>query len=133
MATHTPATPVWFKLAAFASAAVLVCLLVDRFGDPAGTTRTVLQAVALGGAAIAAGTFYQHWSTVPVRLVPHHVMAGLGLLGGALVASSAVSADAGVFGNAITASRGAAALLVATAAASSTLPQRSAPRPKDRR
>lgn len=99
----------------------VVVFAVDLLSDIDGGTRAGLRVVVIVAAIVVAGTFYQRWSIVPTRAVPHHVMAALGLIGGALVASSAFSTGAGVYGNQITAALGLAALCVAVLAALATL------------
>lgn len=104
--------------------AVVVALTVfvaDLLFDIDGGMRGGLRIVVIVAAIAVAGTFYQRWSTVPARAVPHHAMAALGLIGGALVASSAFSVEPGVYGNQITALLGLSALVLAVIAARATL------------
>lgn len=94
---------------------------IDLLISVEGGLRGGLRAVVVVAAVVVAGTFYQRWSIVPTRATPHHAMAGLGLVGGALVASSAFGTGAGVFGNEVTGALGLAALWVAVIAARTTL------------
>ncbi|MGB9011333.1 MAG: hypothetical protein WCB95_00490, partial [Aeromicrobium sp.] len=89
--------------------------------DVDGPARGMLRGAVVVAAAVAAGIFFQQWSTTTKRSIPHHAMAALAMLGGALVASSAFSTGAGVLGNTVTASLGLAALWISLLAARATL------------
>lgn len=104
-----------------ATCLVAVVFAVDLTTDLDGSARGLLRGLVVAAGAVVAGVFYQRWSTLPERTVPHHAMAALAMLGGALVASSAFSTGAGVFGNSVTASLGLAALWISLLAARATL------------
>lgn len=112
--------PSWVHVPFVAVAVTAVIFVVDLLVSVDGTPRAGLRVVVIVAAIVVAGTFFQRWSIVPARHLPHHVMAGLGLVGGALVASSAFGLDAGVFGNEVTGALGLAALWVAVIAARTT-------------
>ncbi len=113
--------PAWLRFAFLATSVVAVVFLIDLSVDIDGTTRGLLRGVVVAAAAAVAGIFFQRWSTLAQRSVPDHAMAGLALLGGALIASSAFSAGAGVFGNTVTASLGTAALWISLLAGRASL------------
>jgi hypothetical protein len=115
-----PTDPAWVRLPFVACVVVAAAYVVDLVAEIDGSARVVLRVLVIAAAAVVAGTFFQRWSTVPERTTPHHVMAALGLLGGALVASSAFSTAPGVFGNLATASLGLVALWVSLLAARTT-------------
>lgn len=121
MPSRFPLNPLWVRSAFVAIGVIAGVYAADLLAELEGTTRTVLRIAAIVAAAVAAGTFFQRWSVVPARTVPHHAMAALGLLGGALVASSAFGAGPGAFGNELTASLGLAALVVSLLAARASL------------
>ena len=110
--------PAWVRFAFGATSVVAVVYVLDLFVDVDGSTRGVLRGVTVAAAALVAAMAFQRWSTVAERDVPHHAMAALALLGGALVASSAFSPGTSVFGNTVTASLGLAALWISLLAAS---------------
>ena len=117
----TPGRSPWLLIVAASTVVVVVAFVVDAIAEVDGSVRSALRVVVVVGAALSAGTLYQRWSIVPVRTPAHHAMAAAGLLGGALVASSAFSNGPGVFGTGTTGALGAAALLVALLAARFTL------------
>lgn len=113
--------PAWVRFPFLAICVVAVVFALDLTADLDGSTRGLLRGVVVAAGAVVAGIFFQRWSTLPERAVPHHIMAALAMLGGALVASSAFSTGAGVFGNSLTASLGLAALWISLLAARTTL------------
>lgn len=121
MPSPNPSHPVWMRFAVLATSFVAVVFVLDLSLDVDGPARGMLRGAVVVAAAVAAGIFFQRWSTLTKRSVPHHAMAALAMLGGALVASSAFSTGAGVLGNTVTASLGLAALWISLLAARATL------------
>lgn len=101
---------------------------VDVITSVDGGARAGLRILALVGAVVVAGAVYQRWGALPQRTPADHAMAGAGLLGGALVASSTFAAGPGVFANAVTGALGCVAMLVALVAARTTIPTTKDPR-----
>ena len=113
--------PAWVRVPIVAVVIIAVVFFVDALSSVDGTPRGLLRGVMLLSAVVVAGTFFQRWSVLAQRDVAHHAMAALGMLGGALVASSVLSTGAGVFGNGVTGALGVTALVIAVAAARASL------------
>ncbi len=122
MPSPNSSRPAWVRFSFAATSVVAAVFAMDLLTDVDGSTRGVLRGVVVAAAAVVAGVTFQRWSTVEERTVPHHAMAALALLGGALVASSAFSAGADVFSNTMTASLGLTALWISLLAASFASP-----------
>jgi peptidoglycan/LPS O-acetylase OafA/YrhL len=107
-----------------------VCAIyaIDVITSVDGGTRAGLRIAALVGAVLVAGVVYQRWGALPERTPADHAMAGAGLIGGALVASSTFAAGSAVFANAVTGALGCVAMLVALVAARTTVSPTKDPR-----
>lgn len=120
--TEAPSTrPTWLLLVLIGTVGVCAIYAVDVIAEFDGGTRAGLRILALVAAVVVAGVVYQRWGALPKRAPADHAMAGAGLLGGALVASSTFAAGSAVFANAIIGALGCVAMLVALVAARATV------------
>ncbi len=81
-----------WQIAAFiAELVVLALFAVELATDWSQDARPGIRVLAVFAAAVFAGAIYIHWESAKKRVPATHAAAALGLLGGALVASSVFS------------------------------------------
>lgn len=131
----------WQVNATIAGAVVALLVLVADLGGAFDDNRTVGVVLAIGGAAVAAGTVYSFWGAPPVRTVRMHAALLAVMVGGfSITAAATAEGTDGVFAVRTMAYVGVAALVIAAvgllaqarAAGLPTTPAPGTPRRKNR-